>query len=446
MKTRLINIWDHMVGSYWFVPSAIIFLSLIAAFLFPWLDQRYADQLDVASPWMTMSPDSARTILSTISGVMTTVISLVFSLTMLTLSIATSQFGPRLLRSFLNNRSTQVVLGTFVATAIYALIVLSMIRGTDSMTVVPRFSVYAAIVAAVVNLLYLIHFINDISELIQVPNVVLRVARDLDASIRRLYPVEKEEQSGGAPDRCDALPEKSAVLCSRQEGYLQGVDLEAIAEEARKVDVVIRLCVHPGQFVAEGSGLADVCGPCDDADSLEDTINQWTVTGTRRTPRQDVECALLELVELAVRALSAGINDPFTAINCIDRLGASLGRIAACAIPQSEFCDEEGVVRVVMPVVTFSDLLESAFNQIRQHGSGNTAVLIRVVEALGEVARHCSRPSDAEAVLRHVAMLEREGEESIHEPNDREDLRRRADRIRELLRPLVEEAGEKAEK
>lgn len=445
MKTRLINIWDHMVGSYWFVPSAFIFLSLIAAFLFPWLDQRYADQLDVASPWMTMSPDSARTILSTISGVMTTVISLVFSLTILTLSIATSQFGPRLLRSFLNNRSTQIVLGTFVATAIYALILLSMIRGTESMTVVPRFSVYVAILVSVVNLLYLIHFINDISELIQVPNVVLRVARDLDASITRLYPAEAPDSSGDVADRCDTLPEKSAVLCARQEGYLQGVDLEAIAEESRNADVVLRLCVHPGQFLVEGSPFAEVCGPCGNTEELEATLNQWTVTGTRRTPRQDVECALLELVELAVRALSAGINDPFTAINCIDRLGASLGRIAACAIPQSEHRDEEGVVRVVMPVVTFSDLLESAFNQIRQHGSGNTAVLIRVVEALGEVARQCTRPSDGEAVLRHVTMIEREGEESIHEPNDREDLRRRADRIRALLRPLVDGAGEKAE-
>lgn len=443
MKTRLINIWDHMVGSYWFIPSAIIFLSLLAAFLFPWLDQRYADQLDVASPWMTMSPDSARTILSTIAGVMTTVISLVFSLTILTLSIATSQFGPRLLRSFLNNRSTQVVLGTFVATAIYAIILLSMIRGTESVTVVPRFSVYVAILASVLNLLYLIHFINDISELIQVPNVVLRVARDFDASIRRLYPMEASEQPNEEVDRCDTLPEKSDVLCSKQEGYLQGVDIEAIAEQARKAEVVIRLCVHPGQFVADKSPLAEVCGTTTSEADLEEIVNQSVVTGTRRTPRQDVECALLELVELAVRALSAGINDPFTATNCIDRLGASLGRIAACAVPRSQFCDEEGAVRVVMPVVAFSDLLESAFNQIRQHGSGNTAVLIRIVEALGEIARRTTRPSDAEAVLRHIDMIEREGEDSIHEPNDREDLRQRAERIRAVLRSVVGEESDK---
>ena len=443
MKTRLINIWDHMVGSYWFIPSTIIFLSLIAAFLFPWLDQRYADQLDVASPWMTMSPDSARTILSTIAGVMTTVISLVFSLTILTLSIATSQFGPRLLRSFLNNRSTQVVLGTFVATAIYAIILLSMIRGTESMTVVPRFSVYVAILASVLNLLYLIHFINDISELIQVPNVVLRVARDLDASIRRLYPTEASEQPNEEVDRCDTLPGKSDVLCSRQEGYLQGVDLEAISEQARNAGVVIRLCVHPGQFVADKSPLAEVCGTTSSEEDLEEIVNQSVVTGTRRTPRQDVECALLELVELAVRALSAGINDPFTATNCIDRLGASLGRIAACAVPRSQFCDEEGAVRVVMPVVTFSDLLESAFNQIRQHGSGNTAVLIRIVEALGEISRRTTRASDAEVVLRHIDMIEREGEDSIHEPNDREDLRQRAERIRAALKSVVGGASDK---
>ena len=268
---------------------------------------------------------------------------------------------------------------------------------------------------------------------------MLRVARDLDASIRRLYPTEESEPRTEEADRCDTLPEQTEVLCSKQEGYLQGVDTEAIAEQARQGEVVIRLRVHPGQFVAAGSTLAEVCGTPTCEVDLEETINQWVVTGTRRTPRQDVECALLELVELAVRALSAGINDPFTAINCIDRLGASLGRIAACAVPQSEFYDEAGTLRVVMPAVTFSDLLESAFNQIRQHGSGNTAVLIRIVEALGEVARRTTRPSDVEAVLRHVAMIEREGEDSIHEPNDREDLRQRADRIRAELASVVAE-------
>ncbi len=433
MRARLVNFWDRMTGSYWFVPSAFILFALFASLAFPYLDRRFGGAVIEHATWLRIVPDSARTLLSTIAGVMATVLSLVFSLTILTLSIAASQFGPRLLRSFLNNHATQVALGTFVATALYALVVLATIRGGEDWQFVPHFSVYAGIAAAVFNLIYLIHFVQTIADLIQAPNVVLRVARDLEDSIHRLCPACGDEGTEKSAQHCDSLPPCIASVPAQQEGYVQGIDTVELTEYAKQAGGVIRLRYRPGQFLCQGMVLADFHGEGTCPDELEEAVNQCVVTGSRRTPRQDVECALLELVELAVRALSPGVNDPFTAMNCVDRLGAALGRIAQRDLPPSLFFDEDDGLRVVIPAITLADFIASAFNQIRQHGRSDTAVLMRIVEALAEVARQTRGEEDRQAVLRQVEMIERESEESIQEPNDRDDLSERAQVVRGLL-------------
>lgn len=441
MKTRLINLWDRLTGSYWFVPSILIIVALGASLTLPYLDRFHVQSSELIPQWLSIGPESARVILSTIAGTMATTLGLVFSITILTLSTATSQFGPRLLRSFLNNSATQIVLGTFVATVIYALLLLSMIRSSGADPFVPHVSVYGAILMSVFNLIYLIHFVNDISKLIQAPNVVAHVAGDLDDAIDRLFPNVKDENASPARtgDTCDSFPEKDATLHALQEGYLQGIDMEGLVEHAARADVRLRIRYHPGQFVFRNSPLADIAGEVNDRAALESLVNQYIVTGHRRTPRQDVECALVELVELAVRALSPGINDPFTAMNCLDRLGASLGRVAGRHAPASRFFDSDGTERVVMPAISFANLVATGFNQIRQNSRANTAVLIRMVDALGEIARQTTRPEDAGVVVRQLDMVGRLGRDSVDEPNDRADIESRIGHVQTRLGVTVPE-------
>jgi len=433
LKAHLINLWDRMRGSYWFIPACAILFALAAAAGLPALDNRYAEAFDDALGMFRLGPDSARTLLSTVASVMATVVGLVFSLTILTLSIATSQFGPRLLRSFLNNRATQIVLGTFVATVIYSLLILAMIHAARDTEIVPHISVFAALFAAVFNLVFLVHFVNSIAELIQAPNVVARVAADLDDALLRLCPEKLPDNPEDEHAASVTLPGPGTTIYAHKEGYLQGVDIEELTNMAAAAGFVLRLHYRPGQFVYLSSPLAEAYEFQDDVNGLEESVNRSIVTGRRRSPRQDVECTLLELVEVAVRALSPGVNDPFTAINCLDHLGAILGRAATRALPPAACYDNNGTLRVLMPFATFADLLDAGCNQIRQNGEGNTAVLIRLLEALAQVAHHVLRTTDGEALRRHVEMVARACEATIKEPNDLEDIRDRVEAIYALL-------------
>ena len=416
------------MASYWFIPINIFSIAIIAAIVLPILDIHYQDALGEALPWIKLSSESARLLFATIMGSMVSVVGLVFSLTVLTLSLASSQFGPRLLRTFITNRSTQFALGIFLATSIYALLLLAMIRD-EEYAFVPYLSLSFAVLVTTFNLLYLIYFINDIAQLMQAPNVVCRVADDFDRSIDRLFPAslesEKENEESFVKLPTSWLAEQRAFVYGDKEGYIQGVDTCDLVELAKEEGVTIRVLHRPGAFIAKGLPLIQLWPSIEISDEFNDKLNRIFVVGKRRTPRQDVECALNELVEVAVRSLSSGINDPFTAMTCIDRLGASLGRLAGCPIPASGHWDSDEHLRVVMPVVVFNDVLEAAFNQIRQNSRTNPAVLIRLLEALTVMTHSVVRESDFCAIRRQMEMIDRMSAETVQERNDREEINNR---------------------
>ena len=232
---------------------------------------------------------------------------------------------------------------------------------------------------------------------------------------------------------------------STREGYIEALDGEGILALAREANLILRFTVRPGSFIGEGSPLAEVFasqqegkaseskgnGPPEEAE-IDRRLNEAVITGIRRTPRQDVECAIEELVEVAVRALSPGINDPFTAINCIDRLGASLGRLARRKLPARRRCDEDGHLRIIAHRATFAGALDAAFNQIRQYGRASVAVVTRLLEALEHIGRFASRPEDRAALRLHAEMVSHLGD-GFAEEHDKEAIRRRLERVEAVL-------------
>lgn len=432
MRVRLQNCWESLRASYWLIPSIMAAMAVALALLGLSFD-RSSGEAWLADRWWIYrgGPEGARTVLSTIAGSIITVAGVVFSITITALTLASSQFGPRLLRNFIRDRGNQAVLGTFIATHLYCLLVLRAVRGIEDRGFVPHISVTGGIALAIVSMGVLIYFIHHIAHSIQAPHVIAAVAADLDEAADELFP---EPLGHGPPDEEDdsaGLPrdfEASAVrIPSDRTGYLCAVDADALLTLAVDHDLLLCLRHRPSHFIVEGRTLLLFSTTRRVDDSLRREILEAFIIGPQRTLTQDIEFAVRQLVELAVRSLSPGINDPFSAMACVDRLGACLRRLAQRKMPSPCRYDPRGRLCVVAPSVTFGGLVAAAFEQIRQSGCGHTAVAIRLLEAITIIGEGVRREGDRDALLRQVAAIEQATRATISDEQDRRDV---GDRVR----------------
>ena len=407
MKTRLWNIWDRISGSFWFLPAFLVTVAAAMALLLPALDERHSQRLG-GLIWLATSAEGARTVLSVIAGAMITVAGVVFSVTVVTLSIASSQFGSRVLRRRMRNRTTQLAFGAFLGTAVYCFLVLRTVEGTEGTAFVPHLSVAIGIVMAVVSIFVLIYFIHDVAEAVHAPHFIARLAADLNDAIQRLYPDEicRADVDDVDTENASCLNSASSNnVESNQEGYLQGIDDDSLVNAAQQSDVLIELSVRPGDFITVGDVVARIPRDANEVEHFTKLINGALIVGPMRTPRQDVNCDILELAQLTVRALSPGINDPFTAMNGIDRLSAALSRLAQREIPSSVRTDQNGHPRFIAFHATFPDALAAAYDQIRQNPSNTPSLSIRLLEGLERIARQARRRTDLEAIRQQADLV-----------------------------------------
>lgn len=429
----------RMRESFLLIPGLELVIALALGIMVPQFEPGLGEYSNPVLDIFSMMPESAQALLAAIAGAMATIAGIVFSITVVTLSVATAQLGPRLLRTFISNSVTKISLGAFVATSLYCLLVLASVsRNGDA---VPRLGVMLAVLLTIFDLAMLVYFTHRIATLIQAPNTVRSVAAELDAVMEELYPQPlrnpREHVIGDADiqKQVAALGDGFSQVKARNEGYIQEIEYTHLIRLAAREDVIIHLSCRPGHFLSREAWLAMVWPAERCVERLARRINAAVVYGNRPTPRQDVEAAVQELVEVAVRALSPGINDPFTAIQCIDRLGATLGRLAMREVPSPFLCDENGQLRVITQTVLFSDVLDTAYNPLRQFSKGILPVSIRLLELLGVIARQASRPDDLEAILLQAKMILNafdliQGQEA----RDAADMHERFDRVAGLIR------------
>ncbi len=353
--------------------------------------------------------------LAVIAGSMITIAGVVFSMTLVALSLASSQLGPRLLRNFMRDTTTQVVLGTFIATFLYCVLVLRMIRhgSNEGGAFVPQLSVTVGVLLAVASVGVLIYFIHHVSVSIQVNEIVARVGRRMLEKIGTYYP---EYIGRGAPlapanpsdvDLFAAYVKDARPLGATEGGYLQFIDGEDLLELAEKQDLVIQLTRKPGSYVVAGCPLALVSPASRVTDQLIIRLRAFFILGHQRTSEQDIEFGVNQLVEIAVRALSTGMNDPFTAMTCVDQLSSVLSQVAQRDMPSADRYDHQNRLRLIAPGPTFPELTDAAFNQIRQNACTCAAVTIRMLEAITVIAGFAHRPEDRAALRRHADMIAR---------------------------------------
>lgn len=403
LKANLLKRWDAVRTSFWFVPSLMGALATALAFACLTLDQGPAGR------WIARndlgyggSAEGAATMLQTIATSMITIAGVVFSLTLVCLSIASSQFGPRLLRNFMRDAVNQVVLGTFVATFLYCILVMRAVRRADEDLFVPHLSVAVAILLAVASLAVLVFFIHHVARSIQAGALIARVGDELDQGIDRLFPDRLGE---GAVESGDVAAAAVAPVAARRDGYVQIVDAEALMSAAQEAGVVVRIARRPGDYVMEGEALAHVSPPQRLGDEVKDRIAAGFAIGSERTPAQDAAFTLMQLVDIAVRALSPSLNDPFTASSCVDRIGAALRRLALREPPPLRRRDDEGTIRIIAPRMDFPAFAAIALDPIRWHAREEPIVLGRIACMLRNLAPFVRRGEDRRALREQAVAL-----------------------------------------
>lgn len=427
MNARLLRVWDNLRASYWFIPALMTLGAFAASQGMLWLDGLLLERGVGALVWLHGGgePDGARALLSTVAGSMITVAGVTFSILIVALSLAASQFGPRLLRGFLRDRGNQIVLGTFIATFVYCLLVLRNVPIVAGTTTVPQLSVALALLLGLAGVAMLIYFIHHAAVSIQASHVIEVAGSELDAAIRHTFPA-RDDESGlwSDVDLEEALPEGFAeaarAVVARGSGYVQEIDSEGLMALAKERDLVIQLLHGRGAFLMEGRTLARVSPGVDE--EVEEDIAEALVLASGRASSRDVERGVDQLAEIAVRALSPGINDPLTAEQALRRLGQSLSLLGDRKLPTSTFHDDDGALRLVVPTPTVSDLLRLAFDQARHYGRSDPHVPVALLEILTSVGVRATHPGLRRALLEHAHRVKRVSMKALEEQSDRDHL------------------------
>lgn len=439
MKARLRNIWELLHSSFWFVPALMALLALGLALVLLAIDERTgSEHMREITGMYKGGPEAALQLLSTIAGSMVTVTGVTFSITIVALTLASSQFGPRLLRNFMQDTGNQVVLGTFLSTFLYCLIILQAVSAEDGMEFVPRAAITVAILFAIISMGVLIYFIHHVASSIQAENVISLLASELNTIINRIYPEHLGDPGAAATslEVPEGFDDEAVSIASPGTGYFKAVDDTELMDAAIRHDLVVQVVKRPGQYLIEGVPLFRVHPPRNLTDEARTDLVRTVVTGTQRTMHQDVEFPIDQLVEIAVRALSPGINDPFSAMSCVDRLGAGLSLLASRDIPSRYRHDERGNLRIIASATDFVGALDASMNQLRQNATRSPATLIRMLERLTDVVRFTHRPEDAAAIARHGTLIEHESRRASFSEMDLKDIQAR-------YQKLMSEIGEK---
>jgi len=427
---------SDMRSSFWFVPSLIVAVSSAFAVVLIGADSIQGDRWLARWPHLFgASAAGARGILSTIAGSMMTVVGITFSMTLVTLALASSQYTSRILRNFMRDRVTQVVLGIFAGIFTYCLIVLRTIRDVSAGGFVPGLAVSFSVVLAIGSIGALIFFIHHIASSIQASRLIASVADETMAAIDRLFPgnLGKGPFDEDGDQAAPPLPERNwhAVPANRN-GYIQSVDNEALLSLAREHATIVRMEQGIGDFVVHNTPLASLAL---DAPPDQETIAalQATFSISRyRTLLQDSAFGIRQIVDMALRALSPGTNDTTTAIMCVDYLTAILARLVSCEIP-SPLRYEEEELRVITIGPTFASLVAESFDQIRESALGNVAIMLRMLGALQTIASLTTSKNRRQVLCDQAQCIAELARRTIESPHDRARFESRMARVREAL-------------
>ena len=417
---------DQLAEAFWLVPAAMVLGGIFMA-----LGLLEIDRANVLPIWLRDSNwlyngggTGARTLLGAIAASSIGVASTVFSITIAALSLAAAQMGPRLLRNFTRDRGVQVSLGAFLGTFSYALMVLRSVRTQEEGVFTPHVALSVGILLAFGCVAVLVYFVDHMANRINVDTVVELVSQDIYESLATLKTAEPQP-----PLPPVDLWQGGTLVLDGRRGYLRHLDEDALADWACAQGTALRLLLRRGDYVFPGAPIAMLSVPVAGA---EEAIRAATALGDTRGSVGDAEYAVRQLVEVAVRALSPGINDPHTAMNVLHRQGAALCDLAGSQLPNGVFT-RQGQVALVVPKVSYSDLAGLMFHMVRQSAQGTPAVLIRLLDVLIAVVS-CEPDRDRqEVLLGHAQRVRDDARRTVRNTDDLRDILERFETFKAIV-------------
>ena len=409
--TRRAHLFEVLRTGLWFVPGLFVAGAAGLAVVTISVDHR----IDRLPSWIAFSggPTSAEQILVTIAASMMTFTGLVFTISVVVLQLASSQFSPRVLRTFLRDRGSQVPLGIFTATFVYALIVLVQVRvGSVGPVFVPALSITVSFVLVMCSLIAFVYFVNHVAQSIRLTHIVESVAGETRVVIDSVH-------IGAGPDTesidLDFGDPRQTIRLERPGGVVAGLDIEGLIDLARRHDCVLWMVRDMGDFVAEGSPMFEVYGGSSDVPGHA-ALRQVDIA-RERSMRQDPAYGFRQLVDIAEKALSPSLNDPTTAVQAIDRIHDLLGRVARRGAQSGVYQDDAGAIRLVRPVMTWSAYVALSFEEIREYGGSSVQVQRRLRAAIDDLLDLV--PAELRApLLRQRRLLEQSAARYFVDPEE----------------------------
>jgi len=430
------QLWSNLRSNFWFMPTLIVLVSIALAVVLIQADSTRSDR------WLNQWPrlfgagaEGARGMMSIIAGSMMTVVGVSFSMILVVLALASSQYTSRILRNFMRSRVTQIVLGIFAGIFTYCLIVLRTIRSGDEGAFVPNLAVFFGFVLALVGVGTLMFFIHHIASSIQASSIIASIAKETNATINLLFP-EKLGQSLDEEDDDQTPPPLAkrnwCVIQSKESGYIQNVNNAGLLRVARDWKTVVRIERGIGEFVVQNAPLVSL--------AMEEQPDQETIAALQaafsisrfRTVEQDPAFGIRQIVDVGLKALSPGINDTTTAVTCVDYLTAILALIAPRQIPSSRLY-EEGELLVIAKGSSFKGFLSESFDQIRNNASGNVAIILRMLDSFQTLAGLTTNPHRRRALRDQVQLIAELAELTVKSIYDYDRISTRLAQVNKML-------------
>lgn len=444
MQAQGSKLWQGVRSSLWFLPSILVVVGVALALTLVALEgtvgSRLLELLPIA---FGAGPDGARGMLQAVAGSVLGLAGIAFSSTLVVLSLSASTYTPRVLRNFMSDLGNQFVLGTLLSTFVYAVLVLRTIRAGegDVQEFVPTLAVSVAVLIALLDLGVFIYFIHHIAQSIQVSTITVGVAKETKGRIDHLFP----EHLGNRPEEVETPEEPrdrvdGAPVPAPEAGYILLINAEDLMGLATKHDLTLRMERRVGEFVPEGAPLATVAPREKVNGEIVKQLQRIFALGEQRTLSQDVEFGLRQLVDIALKALSPGINDVTTAVTCLDHLGDLLRQLAGREMPSRYRYDERGKLRVVAAAVpSFEQFVGLAFDQIRSAGGqSHAAIILRMLTIIEDLASVTESPERRGVLLDHAELLGKAAHRGIQDERDLEMIDAQVETVR---RPLLAAGG-----
>jgi uncharacterized membrane protein len=404
---QLQKMWTGIRSSFWFLPAILIAGAILLALGLLQIDRQHGEQLHQRWPWiLSTQADGAQSMLSAIAGSMITVAGVVFSITIVALAMAASQYSPRVLRNFMRDRSTQVVLGLFVGVFLYCLVVLRVTSGGEQ-PFLPPLAILGALLFTLLACAYLVYFIHHIATSIQASTMIDDITRETCIVIRTVFP---DKLNGGdelPPCEAPPLPEGRHWhdVPSYSMGYIQTVDIDSLKHFVCTHSSFAKMHHGVGDFVAPDAALVTLALAQPPSEKDIDLINDMFAIASHRTIEQDPAFGVRQLVDIALKALSPGINDTTTAVTAVEHLGVLLANCVG-RHKRAPGNDEIGWPLVQWRGATFESLVALAFNQIIDSARTNMAVMLSMIEAIEHIARLTDNSPRQVILRRWLAMID----------------------------------------